>query len=158
MYLFYFVKTTVLRWKEIINWYWRKRSENITATQIGSYPLFGFLTFGVLLLQFTPSVDKEIVEMTGEWSQAYYLHLEIESDYLWTIQSCLLIHPATTKLTEIRMNGKKDRWLVFLFVCLFVWQRVRLTYCIFFVLKLHSVRKLSENHTNCELIVKCGRK
>ena len=29
-------------------------------------PLFGFLTFGVLLLQFTPSVDKEIVEMTGE--------------------------------------------------------------------------------------------
>ena len=115
--------------------------------------LFGFLTFGVLLLQFTPSVDKEIVEMTGEWSQAYYLHLEIESDYLWTIQSCLLIHPATTKLTEIRMNGKKDRWLVFLFVCLFVWQRVRLTYCIFFVLKLHSVRKLSENHTNCELIV-----
>ena len=28
--------------------------------------LFGFLTFGVLLLQFTPSVDKEIVEMTGE--------------------------------------------------------------------------------------------
>ena len=28
--------------------------------------LFGLLTFGVLLLQFTPSVDKEIVEMTGE--------------------------------------------------------------------------------------------
>ena len=47
--------------------------------------LFGFLTFGVLLLQFTPSVDKEIVEMTGERSQAYCLHLEIESDYLWTI-------------------------------------------------------------------------
>ena len=53
--------------------------------------LFGFLTFGVLLLQFTPSVDKEIVEMTEEWSQAYYLHLEIESDYLWTIQSYLFI-------------------------------------------------------------------
>ena len=28
--------------------------------------LFGFLIFGVLLLQFTLSVDKEIVEMTGE--------------------------------------------------------------------------------------------
>ena len=53
--------------------------------------LFGFLIFWVLLLQFTPSVDKEIVEMTGEWSQAYCLHLEIESDYLWTIQSCLFI-------------------------------------------------------------------
>ena len=52
---------------------------------------FGFVTFGVLLLQFTPSVDKEIVEMTGEWSQAYCLHLEIESDYLWTIQYCLFI-------------------------------------------------------------------
>ena len=116
--------------------------------------LFGFLIFGVLLLQFTSSVDKEIGEMTEEWFQAYHLHLEIESDYLWTIQSCLLIHPATTQLTEIRMNRKKDRWLVLFFV----WQRVRLTYCIFLVLKLHSVRKLSENHTNCELIVKCGRK
>lgn len=66
----------------------QERSSFIAKTNI---VVFGFLTFGVLLLQFTPSVDKEIVEMTGEWSQAYCLHLEIESDYLWTIQSCLFI-------------------------------------------------------------------
>lgn len=41
----------------------QERSSSIAKTNI---VVFGFLTFGVLLLQFTPSVDKEIVEMTGE--------------------------------------------------------------------------------------------